>query len=128
MHTIPLWVGLLMVLVAPSLIRAWDVGAVLDQALREAKVNRADAAYQMAVTEAQLARMISGCGPEHLSFDRVTRLPREIWLRLLPAIGEIYGLIPSADTRAERLARVVCRSAKATLRRDSEEDVDAQTA
>jgi hypothetical protein len=119
---------LLLVLIVPEALRAFDIGAMLIQALEDCHENRARLAGWLGISEAQLSRVIAGTGPEHLSFDRATNLPERIWLRLLVLLGEHFGLVPPADTRAAHLARVTCRRARARLRRPSPEDSHVQVA
>lgn len=113
------------IVVAPALIRAWDIGRMVADTLEECHIPRKVAADFLGIGAPQLSRAIAGVGPEMLSADRMTRLPRQFWLLLTIRINEHYGVIPSADTRAERLARVTCRAVKSTLRRDYVEVSDA---
>lgn len=108
-------------LVAPAALRFWDCGQVLDRALESAHVPRKVAAAAMGWGERELGRAIAGAGPEHLSFDRMTRLPRQVWGALLVEIAAVYGYAPSAEDRAERLARVAMRMVKARLAGEIEE-------
>ena len=103
-------------IVIPALLRAWNIGALLDQALEAAHMPRKAAAEIMGYTEADLSRAIAGVGPVHLSADRLTRLPRVVWLRLYLGIGEQLGLSESAETRATECAKRSHRQAKAQLR------------
>jgi hypothetical protein len=116
--------SVLLIVVAPALIRAWDCGRLLDEVLDELHLPRKVVAETMGQDERQLARAIAGVGPEHMSLDRMTRLPREVWGALLVKIAEQYRYIDPADTRAERLARVTARMVKATLRRDAREEAN----
>jgi hypothetical protein len=102
--------------VIPALLRAWNIGALLDQALEAAHMPRKAAADVMGMSEPDLSRAIAGVGPIHLSADRLTRLPRVVWLHLYLGIGEQLGLSESAETRAAEYAQRSRRTAKAQLR------------
>lgn len=109
---------LLAVATIPALLRGWDIGKRLALALDEAHLSRKEAAALLGIPEPQLSRAIAGQGPEHLSADRLTRLPRTVWLRLLLQFGEELGVAEDADTRAERTARRMARQLQAGLERD----------
>lgn len=110
------WIVALLVVVTPAMLRAWNIGALLDQALEAAHMPRKVAAEVMGMGEPDLSRAIAGVGPIHLSADRLTRLPRLVWLHLYLGIGEQLGLSASAETRATEYARRSSRQAKAQLR------------
>ena len=78
-------------LVAPREIREWDLGEALDQARHVAKLTVKDAATCCRISEAQWYRWVSGCGPEHISFDRLTKMP-----------GRYLGCSPAPAGRAVR--------------------------
>ena len=125
MSTIPIEIRIALlfaIAVAPALIRAWDIGRMVADTLEECHVPPKVAADWMGIGAPQLSRALAGVGPEHLSADRLTNLTRAFWLALTIKISEHFGVIPPAETRAERLARVTCRAAKATLRRDVREE------
>jgi hypothetical protein len=109
------WVVVLLVVVTPAMLRAWNIGALLDQALEAAHLPRKAAAEVMGMGEPDLSRAIAGVGPAHLSADRLTRLPRVVWLHLYLGIGEQLGLSESAETRAMEYAKRSHRQAKAQL-------------
>lgn len=102
-------------IVIPATIRIFDIGRMVGEALEECHVTRTVAADWLGVPEAQLSRAIAGRGPGHLSADRLTRLPRPVWLRLLLKLGEYHGVTDDADTRAAQDARRMTRQARASL-------------
>jgi len=104
--------------IAPLLIRRWDCGRMLDEALEANHVSRKEAAAAMGWQPPQLSSAISGQGREHLSLDRMTNLPDLVWMELIVAIGVQLGLMDPPAKRTERLARVTCRMVKARLRRE----------
>ena len=115
--------------VIPFLVQRWDVGRALDEALAESVVTRKAAADAMGISIAQLSREISGCGPEHLSAHRMTRLPNRIWWRLLPKLAAGCDIsLPTADSRARQFAQVVTQTVRVEVRRDRREGVYAQLA
>lgn len=116
---LPAFVG-----VVPYLVERWHIGAAVAEALDEAGVNRKDAADAMGITVAQLSRALSGCGPDHLSAQRLTRLPNRVWWRLLPKLATLCGVsFPDSDQRARHMAQVAVRTVRAGARRETREAV-----
>ena len=99
----------------PAAIRRWDIGAMWLAAIREARIEPKVAAGLMGISESQLSRQLLGRGPDHLSEDRLTRLPDEVWLQFYVQLGERLGLADDAVTRARREARDAFVMAQARL-------------
>ena len=94
------------VMIAPADVQGWDCGELVDSALRMAGISRKCAALTMDTPEASLSRQIAGCGPEHLSLHRLTRLPARFWVVFVLLLGVRYGPWPGW---AEMVADVVRR-------------------
>jgi hypothetical protein len=103
-------------LVAPIALRKFDIGRMLSNAAAAAGMPLKEVAYEMGLSESHLSKQIRGIGKDHLSADRLTRLPRTVWLHLYLAIGEHLGVSCATDARAEQYARRAARTAQAALK------------
>lgn len=114
-----LWMAFVSVVV-PALLRGFPIGELVDQTLEECHISRKVAAGYLGATETQLARWLAGRGPEHLSADRLSRLPRIFWLVFVTRIAQHFGAADSAETRAARESRRMARQVRVSLRADRE--------
>ena len=67
-----------------------DPGGAIQKALARAGISQKEAALTMAINEGQLTRQLKG--QEHLSWQRLFKLPDAFWCELLVVLAEMRGL------------------------------------
>lgn len=90
-----------------SELDAAELGALVLECLAIAGISQKAAAITMGIGEGQFSRQVHGRG-EHLSTQRLLRLPRTFWLVFLPKLADRFGLqVIAADVTAIAVARLL---------------------
>lgn len=97
-------------LVAPAEIRGFDCGRMIDRAREMANIDLKEFLDLTGISAPAWVRQRQGKGPDHISFDRLTRLPARFWLWLVVALLVHFALFPQIeDAIASQVAGVVRR-------------------
>jgi hypothetical protein len=100
----------------PADVQEFDVGQVVRLALALSGKKPLILALEMGLTEGQLSRQLSGCGPEHLSLHRLSRAKGlEFRLALVFFWGRAWGLWEGWEPVLDRVMRGRLTMAKASL-------------
>jgi hypothetical protein len=98
--------------VAPYAIRRWDTGAMVDRARELAGIDMKEFLDLMGITAPAWSRQRAGTGPDHISFDRLSRLPWKFWLWMVVAILHQFVAFPEVEeVITEQVVRQVARLA-----------------
>jgi hypothetical protein len=96
--------------IAPIDIRRWDTGLMVERARCLAEIDMKDFLALMGISASTWSRQQRGLGPDHISFDRMTRLPWRFWLWLVVAILRHFTALPEVeDMVALHVVKVVER-------------------
>lgn len=96
-----------------------DLATAVSLALTRAGLSHKEAAALMGVDRPQWSRQINGNDGQHISLQRLTKLPRQFWLELLqqlaPSLGIVVGHPDVSDRALHQLVLVteaVCAYAR----------------
>ena len=79
-----------------------DLATAVSLALTRAGLSHKEAAAIMGVDRPQWSRQINGNDGQHMSFQRMTKLPRAFWLELLQQLAPALGIVIAHPDLADR--------------------------
>ena len=84
-------------------LRDVDLATVVSDALTHAGLSHKEAAAVMGVDKAHWSRQLNGADGQHISLQRLTKLPRLFWLELLQQLADPLGVVIAHPDLADRL-------------------------
>lgn len=90
-----------------------DLATAISLALTRAGLSHKEAAALMGVDRPQWSRQINGSDGQHVSLQRLTKLPRQFWLELLQQLAPALGIVIAHPDIADRAIHQLLLAAEA---------------
>jgi transcriptional regulator with XRE-family HTH domain len=90
-----------------------DLASAISLALTRAGLSHKEAAALMGVDRPQWSRQLNGNDGQHISLQRLTKLPRQFWLELLQQIAPALGIVIAHPDIADRAIHQLLLAAEA---------------
>lgn len=92
-----------------------DLASVVSEALTRAGLSSKEAAATMGVDKAHWSRQLNGADGQHISLQRLTKLPRTFWLELLQQLAPALGIVIAHPDLADRALHQMLMSVEAAV-------------
>jgi len=84
-------------------LTALDLAAVVSEALARSGLSNKDAAYRMGLDKAHWSRQLNGTDGQHMSLQRLAKMPRAFWIELIQQLADPLGVVVAHPDSIDRV-------------------------